>query len=325
MFSDLFEVGVRLGYLFGSQTSVDSLYDDMYEDFSPDDDASIDEAETFQQTVEMYPWKTGEFVVEGSVTYPVSDKAQLLFDGGVRLGSKTFEDSVYYSDVQLSQERHTRGAGVEITRDVSRETGNLNGEVGYTVCTAMLRYILEPIEGTTIAFGLTYSGSTWDYTLGRIGTVIDTLMYDDGDAEENDGDDYTTVTREVVNYTHESVLGTTFFALPVAVEFPIHKKVDLRLGAKYSWSKLKKDVTESVTFETPSYSRTEYGDGTVYESVDDYEETSSHYINEEYESGVNFTFGLGYKPNDNLQVDVMGFSNLVNLSGWRVSVVLLFD
>jgi len=189
----------------------------------------------------------------------------------------------------------------------------------------MLRYILEPIEGTTVAFGLTYSGSIWDYTTGRTGTVIDTLMYDDGDAEENDGDDYTTVTREVVNYSHESVTGTTFFALPVAVEFPIHKKVDLRLGAKYSWSKVKNDVIESVTFETPSYSRTEYGDGTVYESVDDYEETSSHYISEEYESGVNFTFGLGYKPNDNLQVDIMGFSNLVNLSGWRVSVVLLFD
>ena len=42
-------------------------------------------------------------------------------------------------------------------------------------------------------------------------------------------------------------------------------------------------------------------------------------------SMTNYYYGMGWMVNDNLQIDLMGFSDLTDLANWRLSATFLFD
>jgi len=75
----------------------------------------------------------------------------------------------------------------------------------------------------------------------------------------------------------------------------------------------------------PRRTRTDYGDGTYYETIDDEQlqsgtsETDSPTIH-----STDYYYGLGIMIGKNLQLDLMYFNNLVNLANWRLSATLKF-
>jgi hypothetical protein len=64
---------------------------------------------------------------------------------------------------------------------------------------------------------------------------------------------------------------------------------------------------KQITGSEPHVTETEYGDGHIDIDFDDniYESTSEH--TRTTSSSTVFTYGLGYNPMENLQIDVLGF------------------
>ncbi|MDH5187231.1 MAG: hypothetical protein OEW70_09240, partial [candidate division WOR-3 bacterium] len=75
----------------------------------------------------------------------------------------------------------------------------------------------------------------------------------------------------------------------------------------------------------PVFTRTEYGDSTFSERVGPQSElqATSETINT-IEHNTYFTYGAGFNPIKNLQIDIMGFRNLTNLSNWKLSITFKF-
>ncbi|MDO9067369.1 MAG: hypothetical protein Q7W05_02800, partial [Deltaproteobacteria bacterium] len=42
------------------------------------------------------------------------------------------------------------------------------------------------------------------------------------------------------------------------------------------------------------------------------------------EAYVNYSYGAGWKISDNLQIDLMGFSQLTDMTDWKLSAVFKF-
>lgn len=104
------------------------------------------------------------------------------------------------------------------------------------------------------------------------------------------------------SYSHwaKTTTGQFTLSLPVAVEFHLIEPLAFRLGATYIHTISDTTVEEGVA---PTYSKEER------------RETLNNTL---------YTYGLGYKITDNLQIDLMGFSNLLNISNWKLSLTLKF-
>jgi len=150
------------------------------------------------------------------------------------------------------------------------------------------------------------------------------VVYDNGDSLANRLD-YTRTTTRAESWLRRTTGTHAFATVPVGLEFRPIGPVALRLGAlpTFIWNDVV--TTEQLLALAPAKSRTDYGDGTFTETV---EEVARHPDSREQTRGFNqttqLTYGAGFKPIDNLQIDLMGFANLTNLTGWRVSATLRF-
>ncbi|MCK4584415.1 hypothetical protein KAU13_03275, partial [candidate division WOR-3 bacterium] len=78
---------------------------------------------------------------------------------------------------------------------------------------------------------------------------------------------------------------------------------------------------------SPGLVHTERGDGTVTDVFIDNPNLEDIGSSEDItvsSSNTTYTYGLGYTVSENLQIDLMGFSDLTDLSNWRVSATLKF-
>ena len=118
------------------------------------------------------------------------------------------------------------------------------------------------------------------------------------------------------------------FSLPVGLEFKIIEPLVIRLGATYLYDII--NITESEGFLGPDSVMTlidSDGDGTVDSTYIAYRGSNPSISKEERKETIPHTlysFGLGYKVTDNFQIDLMGFSRLLDLTRWRLSLTLKF-
>ena len=111
------------------------------------------------------------------------------------------------------------------------------------------------------------------------------------------------------------------------MEYKIGKKRDwsLRFGSIfYSTNKTINDAKQ-ITDSDPYVSETAYGDGNVIIEIDDniYESTSEH--TRTTTSSTVFTYGIGYDPMENLQIDFLGVGlSDLEFDGLRVSFTMKF-
>ena len=76
----------------------------------------------------------------------------------------------------------------------------------------------------------------------------------------------------------------------------------------------------------PERTLIEYGDGTTYEDIDQaYDDDYSKEVEKVTLSSTDYYYGLGWKVTDNLQLDLMGFSDLTDMTNWRLSATFYFD
>jgi hypothetical protein len=134
------------------------------------------------------------------------------------------------------------------------------------------------------------------------------LDYDYTDTDYNENDYLTTETSQLSADRNFEIL-RTIFACPAGLEYRTGKenKWSLRFGSIFTMTNQTINDAKQITGSEPHVTETEYGDGDIAIDFDDniYESTSEH--TRTTSSSTVFTYGLGYNPMENLQIDVLGF------------------
>lgn len=138
------------------------------------------------------------------------------------------------------------------------------------------------------------------FNLGESVEVLDdTLTGADGVA--------TLTASEAADHTYE--LGITRIAVPIGLEYAFSKdkKWKLRFGALFNYTKEVENDAYQVTDFEPEVIQLENGDGDIFIETGDvqYHSVSSH--TETIYTSTLYTYGLGYCPTKNLQIDLIGF------------------
>ena len=148
--------------------------------------------------------------------------------------------------------------------------------------------------------------------------------YRDGDIQPNDFDDFDDILYSKVEYDSTLERTSIEVTVPCGLVYKPHRKVELRLGAveHVTWTKSQNYIV--VTGLTPQTREVIRGDGTHTITKNDLAFENSNVVSESLTPITSFYYGLGFDLTESLSVDIMNFSNLVNLNNWQVSVVFKF-
>jgi hypothetical protein len=148
--------------------------------------------------------------------------------------------------------------------------------------------------------------------------------FDDGDSVQTHADYNQTVTGSE-HWVSRLAGSEATLVVPVGLEFKVVPSLALRLGAQHTVSWDDHISTEQLLSWSPRIVRTDFGDGTFSERVDTLSRrAASSETRNSFNQATVFSYGAGFRPLDNLQIDLMGFANLVNLTAWRLSATLRF-
>ncbi|MBN1997598.1 hypothetical protein JW935_08610 [candidate division KSB1 bacterium] len=162
----------------------------------------------------------------------------------------------------------------------------------------------------TFGMGMSYHRRSYSYeteitNFTRNETLFEVL--DDTSTIE----DFTQIRDQSVGYDNFYKYQRCVFNVPVGLEYVFTKnsKWRIRFGALFSFHKTITDDVRNVTNTQPSVTRKETGDGEVTVDINlndsEYASTGEH-IEDIYTQTV-YTYGLGFYPTSNLQIDLLGF------------------
>lgn len=282
---------------------------------------------TINWTTNLENWRYSglAFPIELLGIYELDEGADLWFSGGFEYNMWSWKDGAGVSDVSNDTSLTTTG-GVTATAigiDSTLTAGSGKGS-GMTYSLGS-KGVFELNEMVSFGLGIHFRGaSTKDSTLNEHSDAT-FVMVDDGDGVD-EFDDYTTTT-----YTSSSdyLVNKAFlmaFDFPVGVEFRPVKPLALRLGATFTHQM--NTYTEHIqgigtqVFE----SHTVRGDGTTEDIItySPYTISNEEEKRKETLDEVTYNFGIGIKITKNLQIDLMGFTDLLDLGNWRLSVIFKF-
>ena len=139
-------------------------------------------------------------------------------------------------------------------------------------------------------------------------TQNDSTDYDYTDSEYYESDYITTESLQLTADRNYDV-HTATFTFPVGLEYKIGNKRDwsLRFGSIFTNTHQTIDDSKQIVDSMPYVSETEYGDGEVTIVIDSNAYNSTSEQIRTISSSTIFTYGLGHKPTENLQIDLLGF------------------
>jgi len=132
-------------------------------------------------------------------------------------------------------------------------------------------------------------------------------------------------TWEIVNK-----YGGFVFTVPVGLETRLTDRFSLRLGATQNMTLKFTNTYEETLIDEGSitiYHRTKPTE-LIQTTQEGEDELDSYYL--KFEDKVSFSastayhYGLGFKVNDNVEINILNFANLTNLSNWMVGVNIKF-
>ncbi len=192
---------------------------------------------------------------------------------------------------------------------------------GFSVSTKQLFTVTPRLR---LGLGLGLAIDAWQDSLEDSTAQRSSYTFDNGDSISGHED-----FRSTTTFAEEWMTRTTgtdrVLTAPVGVEFKIVEPLALRLGASPTMTWTDETTVEELTAYSPYYTHTVYGDSTFSDQLGDAQQnpgSSETRKTVTYSTGL--TYGIGYSPIDNLQIDLMGFSRLTDLRYWRLSVTLKF-
>ena len=102
---------------------------------------------------------------------------------------------------------------------------------------------------------------------------------------------------------------TSNFYLPVGIEYKFtnNNKWDIRFGSVFSSICSTINDAKEIKDVSPITTETTYGDGTVDVVTEDNTYDSTSEQTNSTNSSTNYYYGMGFRPTDNLQIDLLGF------------------
>jgi hypothetical protein len=151
-------------------------------------------------------------------------------------------------------------------------------------------------------------------------------VFDNGDTISGP-EDYTRTITQSETWMTMIDGSTNSFSIPVGVEFMITKPLVFRLGAQHTLAYNDYTTTTELIDYEPQRTLTVYGDGSQTEVIEDPGPRPERSVEQETEKvpETDYYYGLGWMVTNNLQIDLMGFNELTDLSNWRLSATLRFD
>jgi len=225
-----------------------------------------------------------------------------------------------FTDNRIAADNHTESNN-------NSETGNISGNGSSQTVAVKGKIIYDLSKKLRFGIGLGFDAITKDTTRVESTDGTDVYTFNDGDNEPNDPDDYTqttTYSQSIQTKTTEAIKTIT---IPVGLEFNITNPLVFRLGAIHSISLNEATTNEDLLSYSAELTHTVYGDGTESYQINpnpNIENIGSSEDNTISFSNTTYTYGFGYTVGQNLQIDLMGFSDLTNLSNWKVSATLKF-
>ncbi|MDH5684225.1 MAG: hypothetical protein OEZ20_07160 [candidate division WOR-3 bacterium] len=186
------------------------------------------------------------------------------------------------------------------------------------------KQLFEVSERFDLGFGLELGA--WDWQDSLVDTMWSLRVYEYNNGDTISGvEDYRVTTTSSDEWVKKVSGVKKLFSIPVGFDFKLVPSLSLRLGAIHSITWTDITTTGRLSAFEPVFTRTEYGDSTFFERVGPQSElqATSETINT-IEHNTYFTYGAGFNPIKNLQIDIMGFRNLTNLSNWKLSITFKF-
>lgn len=267
------------------------------------------------------PQSGTEIDVEIKTFYNYSENGQ----GRFYLGFYT--QSFSYADDAIDYFYKTRDNIYDVfTWDTTTTISYYDGEGNEKGIRLGTKQLFNVSERLKFGLGIFYStGSYFDSTTQR-DTTVSVQVYDDNDGMTNDPDDFVQTTWSSQTWMTKTTGSINSFAIPVGLEFYLCQPLVFRLGAEHTISiDDYTTVTNLIQYE-PERTRTVDGTGAVSENLIDPgpEPVGSEETDTETTPLTTYYYGIGWQVNKNLQIDLMSFNELTDLSNWRLSATLKF-
>jgi len=324
---DYFQFSGYLGAdIFSGNNGLDSLYRYSLAESYPGLNARTD---TMLNNLGTWPYSGMGIPVELLGIYEIDEGQEIWFSGGVEYRTWKWKDGAGIKNVSMD----TLLQDYEEAPDTfTRTTANIDstltvGSGSYSGLAYNLgvKGVFALNEMVTFGLGVHFVGSSGrDSTLNKH-TDFNLASLDDGDGMGEVTDVTATTLKTYSDYLINKASSMAFH-FPVGVEFAPIKWLALRLGATYVHEmSTYRTWTEAISaIYTETY--TQFGDGTSDASTAYLPYDIGHAEGEQKETldKVTYDFGIGFKITENLQIDLMGFSDLLDMGNWRFSAVFKF-
>lgn len=166
-----------------------------------------------------------------------------------------------------------------------------------------------PFNNLSLGLGMYAHLQNYSTTQDITHNEVLVYTYNDGDAQPNDPDDYTSTTTSshTAQYTYENKRTTVSFPVGLEYAFTKQRNWKFRIGALTDISKTVTTMNDLITGSTPTRVVTVYEDGTTTTTVLDEDYTSSKESATDYTQTTIFSYGLGWDVTENLQADFIAF------------------
>ena len=312
--------GFNLDFELLSTTSEALIVGDSAEyDFPMQPDTSYTEVALFDSL--MQPQSGNRITVGLKSFYNYSENAQ------GRFYLDLFTQSLNYGDDAMdyffkAREQSYSTFTYDTTNAVTYYDGGRNSK-GLRVGT---RHLFNVSQRLKFGIGFFFNISSYSDSTAAIDTTVDITVYDNGDTIQGP-EDYTRTITQSETWMTQVDGSMNSFAIPVGLEFLIAKPLVFRLGAQHTLSYNDYTTTTEMIDYQPQRTLTVYGDGTQTEVIEDPGPRPERSVQQETEKvpETSYYYGIGWNAGKNLQIDLMGFNDITDLSNWRLSATLKFD
>jgi len=274
----------------------------------------------------------------GSTRYTFDRQPYRRNDGFVAVGIIAGFESFDYASSSASSSSSSEtvfdgvaGPQVDFIRNTSRLSSQEdNGDGSSNTVQFIARLNVPLADGVMFGLGASYRIMNTERTTKYAEEFLSTTDHSRTDNAQNAFD---TVRTENSALFADRVfkVKSRVFSVPVGVEyyFTENHHWALRFGSVFQYASQSTDDAMQITDSRPYITRTTLGNGVVTVNVRNNTYTSRSTRAVEGESRTFFTYGLGYFPTNNLQIDVLGFFDVSDnvtllelLKSLRLSFVL---
>ena len=319
------DVGLRVGVTpFSSQDM--EWWDEVQMTNRSPTDPSIDSYNRFESFTDSVPTKGLGIRGGGTGFYDWNETVQTRVFLNIFTSSFDIKEGARLETIFQDADTLTLGGDYVVSSNNNSTTGPITGD-GSSQSLDLFTYTWAKLtDDVTFAIGIRGTGTTRDETRITDQSTVEVFSYNDGDGVPEFADSTVTVTSSQV-VEEKTSSSVNQLSVPVGIEFKIKKPVFLRLGAIHTETFTDRTTNDVQTEYSESLRHAEYGDGTFSDDLVDpsFQIPGTSETTESRSSETVYTYGLGIFVSKNLQIDLMGFSDLTDLSNWKLSAILKFD